>query len=235
MVKKDLCKTDKKVYAKGGQGLVFLTDEGCIIKSIPVENDSEKYWLKRLNKTVGGRYRELFSLPHLIKRCGKYNYYLFDKMDGDLNLLIPEISKTQQKNVLLQCLIAIYIMNHKLKINHNDLFYKRRIINVMYVELDEPYYIGHGVEAKKYLVKIIDFGHANSGALEFRNKDYKISDIDSEPLIFINFFFKTIFGSHIGLEDELAKHYTNDMDLIEYIKKDFNRLYKKCQEQDGQH
>ena len=228
MGNKDICKIKKEKNKKtkqGKQSLVFITEDGDIIKSIFHKKDYEKKWLKKLEKRSRGRIKHCLNLPITQKKCGDYNYYLFEQLDGDLDVLLKKVSKNVRKNLLLQCLVVIYTLNAKWRINHNDLFNWMGIKNVMYVKISEPYYLGYGVEAQKYLVKFIDFGQAGEGIPKFKNIKFKIDDIDSEPLIFINFFFKTIFGTNVDLRNELANVYTSDLDLIDYVKKNFDKLY----------
>ena len=226
---KDLCKIKKKQYIKGYQGLIFeVVDEDQVIKSIKVKKDTEGKWLKKLKK-ISGKYDFLFNLPLKSKRCGHYNYYLFDRLDGDLLDLVGQVSKQDRKNLLLQCLVALHIMGNKLKINHNDLYLREKIRNIMYIELEEPYKIGYDVTAKKWLIKIIDFGWANEGKPSFRSKQYALEETRSEILTFTYIYFTTIFGKDIDIKDMLISNYKNDRSFIEYIKKDFNKIYKKCE------
>ena len=44
------------------------------------------------------------------------NHYLMKKLDGDLIKLIFSDKKLDFKNILLQLLISVYILNHKMKI-----------------------------------------------------------------------------------------------------------------------
>jgi len=228
MRNKDICKIPKekdKKTKQGKQSLVFTTEDGDIIKSIFYKKDYEKEWLEKLKKRARGRIKYCFNLPIVQKRCREYNYYLFEKLDGDLDVLLKKVSKKVRKNLLLQCLVVIYTLNIKWGINHNDLFNEKGIKNVMYVKISEPFYLGYGVEAEKYIVKFIDFGQAGEGIPGFKNIKFKIDDIDSEPLIFIDFFFKTIFGTDVDLRNELVNIYTSDIDLIDYVKNNFNKLY----------
>ena len=88
---KDLCKIKKKQYIKGYQGLIFeVVDEDQVIKSIKVKKDTEDKWLKKLKK-ISGKYDFLFNFPLKSKRCGHYNYYLFDRLDGDLIDLVGQM------------------------------------------------------------------------------------------------------------------------------------------------
>ena len=193
---KDICKVNKRRYRKADSpALIFITHNENIIKSIPLPDDKEGKWLKMLKKGFSSPEKFLFNLPIVSKRCGNYNYYLFEKLDGDLDKLLKneKLTIAIKKNILLQSLVAIYAMNEKMDVYHNDLYYKNKIRNMMYIKIDEDFNIGMNVMAKKYLVKIIDFGWMSKGECEFRSKQYNfLEEGCSELIIFTYFYLLTI-------------------------------------------
>jgi len=231
---KDICRIDKRKYKKAGSpAILFITQKGDIIKSIPLSKDNEGKWLRKLKKDLPSPECFLFNLPNVSKRCGNYNYYLFEKLDGDLDKLLMDekLTISIMKNLLLQSLVAIYTMNETMVIYHNDLYFKNKIRNMMYVEIDEDFDVGMDVVAKKYLVKVIDFGRMNKGECEFRSKQYNfIEEGCSELTIFTYFYFMTLYPDleKDELKIDIKKRWNgNPVEYIDFIKKDFNQLCKK--------
>ena len=162
----NICDTQKNIYKKSGTNArIFITNDNKIIKSIPINNNKEYNIIKSIyNNIQNYSLKKLFVNIIEIKKCNKYNYYLLDKYDGDIDSsFIIKLSSYYQKNLLFQCLIAIIFMNHEIKIYHNDLYYRNNIRNVMYDKLKtdtEIEYKNIKIKCKKYLCKVIDFGWA---------------------------------------------------------------------------
>lgn len=234
---KDICKLDKKFYKKsGGRGTIFITPDEDIIKSVPVEEDQEKKWFKILRKKVRYPYIRMINLPVVSKKCDEYNYYLFEKLDGDLDQLIKSRhSLYVRKNILLQCIILIHYLNDKHQIYHNDLYWLRKIRNMMYIKIDKDFKLPYGVSAKKYLVKMIDFEWMSEGEYAWKSKKYdfipRMEGVrESEVPIFVYSYFLNMKPKldMSALQEELRMVWDGDFSkFIKYIKKDFNRLYKK--------
>jgi hypothetical protein len=176
---KDICKVSKILNKKQGlsHAKLYLTSDNKIIKSIPIKKDTESKWLKKVNSlgrnstdTKKNNINKLFNLYLDKKRCQKNNYYLFYRLNDDLkNLLIENITKEDKKNILKQCLLATYILNNKLNIYHNDLYYtfkkENKLGNFMYKKIKKEFKVeidGMKVDVKKYNIKIIDFGQSRS-------------------------------------------------------------------------
>ena len=231
---KDICKVNKRRYKKAASpALIFITYDGDIIKSIPCSKDNEGKWLKKLNKDISSPERFLFNLPVVSKKCGNYNYYLFEKSDGDLDELLINTKLTIpiKKNLLLQSLVAIYTMNEKMNFYHNDLYARKKIRNVMYLKIDQDLNVGMDVVAKKYLVKVIDFEWMSEGKCKLRSKEYNFMKQGCSELTIFTYIYLLTLHPDLDkkkLKRDILERWNGDpVEYINRIKKDFTQLYKK--------
>lgn len=128
------------------------------------------------------------------------NYYLMKKLDGNLINLLHSNEKIDLKNMLLQFLTGVYILNHKIKLYHNDLFYKGKIRNLMYVSNNDKniIYENNFIKFKigKYLVKMIDLGQSSKEpkfmTLRFKDKYFKELKLTSEVFLSMYYYFQSL-------------------------------------------
>lgn len=166
------------------------------------------------------KYEKLFVTIHSISQKDQCDYYVMDYIAyGDFTNMLPVLNSKWKFTLLMQSLASIYILNHKIKLFHNDLYYEGIIRNIMVDKVDKPYSIDLHINntqlvlnVKKFCVKMIDFGRCASKqgfrTTEYHSKHFSKIKYVSEPLIFTYFFFKT-FGfdefnmlNHYGLEIE---------------------------------
>jgi len=141
---------------------------------------------------------------HSLSQNNQYDYYIMDYIKyGDLKDMIPIINTKWKFTLLMQSLSSIFVLNHKIKLYHNDLYYIDVIRNVMIDKVDKP----HSVEVnlnntiitlnvKKFCARMIDFGRCSDKqafrTTEYHNKYFSSVKYVSEPLIFTYFYFKTM-------------------------------------------
>jgi hypothetical protein len=247
----DICKIKKRKdlgIKDGGQGKIFVTKKGEIIKTIKRHKDDEKYNLILLKKKLTKR-DSIFFNPHIhMKTCKDgSNYYLMKKLDGNLIDLTYSNEKMDLKNMLFQFLSGVYILNHKIKLYHNDLFHKGKIRNSMYIENDDKnlIYENNFIKFKigKHLVKIIDFGKSNKKpkfmTLIYKNKYFKELKLTSEVFLSMYYYFESLNLKNndsynqkleekvlnLGKKLEKKSNYNLkifDQMVIKYIKNNFN-------------
>lgn len=248
----DICKIKKRKdpgIEEGYQGKIFVTKRGEIIKTIKKNKDFEKYYLKLLKDRLKKK-DSIFFNPYIdMKTCHDgNNHYLMKRLDGDLIKLIFSGKKIDFKNILLQLLIGVYILNHKLKLYHNDLFNKGKIRNIMYIENNDKnlIYENNFIKFKigKYIVKIIDFGQSsktlNLRILKYKERYFKELKLTSEVLLTIHYYFQSIYFVNndnynekleemtlkLGKRLEKKSEYNLkifDQLVIKYIKNNFNK------------
>jgi hypothetical protein len=202
----NICNTTKKFYKKkGSPATIFITNDNKIIKAIPINKNREYNIIKSIyNKIQNYPLKKLFVNIIEIKKCKKFNYYLLEKYDDDIDSsFISSISSHYKKNLLFQCLLAIIFMNHELKVYHNDLYYKKGIRNIMYNNLKTNIHFEYKnikITCEKYLCKIIDFGWASQKpgfrTTEYHEKYFKQNKIISEVVLFSFFYLQTINKSN---------------------------------------
>lgn len=248
----DICKIKKRKDSgikEGKQGKIFVTKRGEIIKTIKKNKDFEKYYLKLLKDRLKKK-DSIFFNPYIdMKTCrDDNNHYLMKRLDEDLIKLIFSGKKLDFKNILLQLLIGVYILNHKLKLYHNDLFYKGKIKNIMYIENNDKnlIYENNFIKFKigKYIVKIIDFGQSSKTpklyTLRYKERYFKELKLTSEVLLTMYYYFQNIYFVNndnynekleeitlkLGKRLEKKSEYNLkifDQLVIKYIKNNFNK------------
>ena len=245
----DICKIKKIVFKKQGYsgGRIYLTVNKKIIKSMPIKKDLEEKWLDKIKDNIDHNISILFN-PYLEKKkCYKYTYYLFNKLDDDLIELLKskKLYKEDLKNIMMQCLLSIYILNNELNFFHNDFANKMR--NFMYIKNKNNKAIinvgGFKVKIGKYNVKLIDFNKSDT-IPKGETLKYYIEDLEiiSECFLLGLTFFSTIIDIHnieefkLYLVDEynnilnrLGKNYTIekfDKEIISFYMKNFDDIFK---------
>ena len=188
-------------------------------------------------------YQCLFPKVHIISQSGPYSYYIMsDIRNGDLADMLPLLNKRWVCTFLLQSLIGIYILNHKIKLFHNDLYYIDKIRNVMVHKSKKddamkPLNIKLGnsdlfVLSKQFCVKIIDFGRA-SHVQEFRTTEYHKKYFNhikyiSEPLLFCLFLFKTIGVDQYSMLNQISNDLHEKVETLrEFDEKLITFIYDK--------
>lgn len=188
-------------------------------------------------------YQCLFPKIHIISQSNPFSFYIMDDIrNGDLADLLPLLNKRWVCTFLLQSLIGIYILNHKIKLFHNDLYYIDKIRNVMSHKSKKDdavkslsVKLGNSdilVLSKQFCVKIIDFGRS-SQVQEFRTTEYHKKYFDhikyiSEPLLFTLFLFKTIGVDQYTMLNQIATDLMNKVDgLREFDEKLILIMYEK--------
>tara|TARA_R110002110_G_scaffold62474_1_gene174341 strand:+ start:89 stop:865 length:777 start_codon:yes stop_codon:yes gene_type:complete len=199
---KNICKIKKRlndVQGLSSTSRIYLTYNNKIIKTVLIKRDNESEWLDKVNTvTKRGNVDKLFN-PYLEKRiCKKFTYFLFNRLKDDLDILLLEnIKKEDKRNILMQCLLATYVLNNKLKIFHNDLYMRDKLRNFMYkknkrnfnVEID-----GMKVTVGKYNVKIIDFNTSKDHPAHFTTAYHPPElKIISECFLVGYYFFRNTF------------------------------------------
>ena len=165
-----------------------------------------------------------------------------DIRNGDLADMLPLLNKRWVCTFLLQSLIGIYILNHKIKLFHNDLYYIDKIRNVMVhkskkEDAMKPLNIKLGnsdlfVLSKQFCVKIIDFGRA-SHVQEFRTTEYHKKYFNhikyiSEPLLFCFFLFKTIGVDQYSMLNQIVNDLHEKVETLrEFDEKLITVIYEK--------
>lgn len=240
----DICKIKKKKDPKikqGFQGQIFVTEKGEIIKTIKKNKDKEYYYIKLVKEKITKK-DSIFFNPYIkMKQCKNgYNYYLMKKLDGDLNNLLTSNEKINYKNILLQLMAGIYIINHKLKIFHNDLFARGIIKNIMFLKNQEKNIVFEKDFIKfkigSYIVKIIDFGQTGEHIWEpskrYKEKYFRDITLYSEVFLTTYYFFSTIYKNkrgdyNIELEDKIIKVGLRLEKKSDYNLKLFDQLFIK--------
>lgn len=155
-------------------------------------------------------YADFFVCINVISQHEKFDYYVMDYIKyGDFNNMLPVLNTKWKYSLLMQSLISIFILNHKIKLFHNDLCYINQIRNIMIDNVDKSYSMEINLNGtnivlnvNKFAAKLIDFGRS-SDKPAFRTTQYhtqyfsKIKYI-SEPLIFTLFFFKTMNNDELN-------------------------------------
>lgn len=166
------------------------------------EIDPTKQVVKYLDDNQN--HNDFFVTINCICQNDKYDHYVMDYVKyGDFNNVLTFLSSKWKYSLLLQSLLGIFILNHKIKLFHNDLCYINQIRNIMVDHVPKPYTIDITLNntnivlhVKKLAAKVIDFGRS-ADKQTFRTTQYhtqyfqKIKYI-SEPLVFTLFFFKTL-------------------------------------------
>ena len=162
------------------------------------------------------------------------------KLDGDLNNLLESNEKMNYKNIVLQLMMGIYIINHKLKIFHNDLFVSGIIRNIMFLKNEEKNIVFEEDFIKfkigSYIIKIIDFGHTkkipNFRLTQYKNLYFQDLKLNSEVFLTTYYFFSTIYKNkrgdyNIELEDKIIKVGLRLEKKSDYNLKLFDELFIK--------
>lgn len=188
-------------------------------------------------------YQYLFPKIHIISQSGPFSYYIMsDIRNGDLADLLPILNKRWVCTFLLQSLIALYVLNHKIKLFHNDLYYVDKIRNVMVHKSKKDEAIkslsiklGNSdmfVLSKQFCIKIIDFGRSSHvqefRTTEYHNKYFEHIKYISEPLIYCFFLFKTVGVDQYSMLNQIAKDLNEKVEsLREFDERLITIIYEK--------
>lgn len=182
-------------------------------------------------------YSPLFVKINTIRQLGNNDYYLMDYIKvGDLNKLLPLLSTNWKYTLLIQSLLSIYILNHKIKLYHNDLFYMDVIRNMMVdttnqkttlnIEMADDEII---IDIDKFCIKMIDFGRC-SNRPEFRTIEYHNKYFPNMKYISELFLFTFVYLKSIGKENKINFDDIQKCDKIVSIKEfDDNFLLLMCE------
>ena len=124
---------------------------------------SEYNFYKKYNKKiVKYKFNKNIQIPIKYNICKKFNIYLFNKIDCDLNnKFLKNINLNLFYNILQQVIIIIYFINHILGIFHNDISNVNNLRNLMINKINKQYYLkldNYKVKVNNYQVVFIDFG-----------------------------------------------------------------------------
>lgn len=220
----------KTINIKRGVGEGMIDNE--IKPSIQFVNLIQKY----------NKYSVLFPHIYAILQMGVISYYIMEDIRiGDLIDMLPLLNKDHINDFLLQSLVGIYVFNHRLKMFHNDIYYRDTIRNVMVhknsklspnniiqIKLNKSIIT---IPIKEYCIKIIDFGRS-SKIPEFRTTEYHQKYFPqlkyiSEVLLFAYFFFKTMNEDISHLINDIIKSIENCDSLKEFDEKFIINIIKK--------
>jgi len=188
------------------------------------------------------KYSILFSNLHAILQTGYISYYIMDDIkNGDLSDMLPLFNQEWIDHFLLQSLIGIYILNHKIKLFHNDIYYKDVIRNVMVhknnkmqSDIDIKVTLDNNnicVPIKEYCIKIIDLGRSckrpEFRTTEYHQKYFPTLKYISEPLLFTYFFFKTMNDDKFDIINKIINNIESSKTLKEFDEKFILEIIKK--------
>lgn len=132
---------EKKYYTKeGGGGTIYILEnenKKLILKIFEnnkrLEFEKEKYGFFLIKEKNEDKFVNDFIIDYLaiIKYEEQYIFFM-KKLDYLINdSFLESITVTEQKNILSQILISIYILNNNYSIYFNDLFQDVRLKNIM--------------------------------------------------------------------------------------------------------
>ena len=202
------------------------------------ELDPTKQVVEFLNNNKN--YGDFFVNINTIVQYGNYDCYVMDHIKyGDFSNMLPILNTKWRFSLLMQSLVSIFILNHKIKLFHNDLCYINQIRNIMIDHVDKSYSIDVNINGnkitlniKKFSAKMIDFGRS-SDKQAFRTTQYhtqyfpKIKYV-SEPLVFTLFFFKTIGVDELNNLVQMAiEQSRGSSSLLDFDAKFITKIYNK--------
>ncbi|QKF93529.1 protein kinase [Fadolivirus algeromassiliense] len=183
----------------------------CFVKTIDRSRESNPK--KELDPTLkvinylkhNTHYNPLFVKINVIKQIDNNDYYLMEYIKfGDLNTLLPILNRRWKYSLLIQSLMSIYILNHKIKLFHNDLYYMDVIRNIMVDQINETNTIkleilDHdiAIDISKFCIKMIDFGRCSSKQ-EFRTTEYHKKYFPDMKHVSELFLFTFIYLKSLG-------------------------------------
>jgi len=186
------------------------------------------------------KYILLFVNIHIICQKEHNDYYIMDHIKyGDFTNMLPILNSRWKFTLLMQSLSSIFILNHKIKLFHNDLYYDGVIRNVMVDHVEKPYSFDLNINnviialnIKKFCVKMIDFGRCSNKqafrTLEYHNKHFFNIKYISEPLIFTYFFFKTFGFDEFDMINRIGLDLGNESKtLLEFDSKFILKMYNR--------
>lgn len=237
-IKENICNIKKIDYVKSWSktNKIYMTNingELFILKSKIRDTDIEHNIIKKINEYSNKSYTVFFEKVRKIEKCGRFNLYLINYIYYDeLVHLIGFYNKSVRKNILLQCLFGIYILNHKFGYYHNDLYHGKNVRNIMLDRLDKPEIIkvdNMELSLGKYIIKIIDleFCHKEPKfrTTEYHNKYFKDIKYISEILLFTYFYYTTLgkdkhdklLNKAKKIEEQSSSRIEFDRHLINYV------------------
>jgi hypothetical protein len=207
----DICKGLHYVnYNKGGDihSQIVVTNLGkrisqlLAIKTIRQEHDKELdvvlSWLDKPFSAINLLFVQIYSIVN----CRGINHYFMQFSNGgDLLMWGKYLNKGLSHHLLLQCLFALYCLNHQCGIFHNDVYFKGNIRNFMIHHTTESTYVKIEGLPKLELnsgirVRLIDFGWSSTQP-GLRTKQYMPlvfpdAPFFSEVALFAYYFYNSI-------------------------------------------
>lgn len=179
------------IFKLTGTGLIKIKNKEYIIKKeyfkdqysilkfiynlVDLDVNEYKFYKKYQEKIIKSGFNKNIQLPIQYRMCKKAYFYLFKKIDFDLNKnFLEKINKCDFFNIVSQIIFVTYYLNHKLNIFHNDLFLINNLRNIMINKNKTPYFLkidNYKIKVQKYCVIFIDFGLYNK-RFRFKNKDF---------------------------------------------------------------
>jgi len=182
----------------------------CFVKTI--DRTKESSIEKELQPTLrvvrflnnNKQYQPLFVKINAVVQLNNNDHYLMDVIRlGDLKVVLPLLKKKWKYSLLIQALFGLYILNHKIKMYHNDLFFSDVVRNMMVDSVDGKTSVKLAIDnveltlkVEKFCVKVIDFGRCSSKPAfrvsEYHKKYFPDMKYVSEMFLFTFMYFKTI-------------------------------------------
>lgn len=186
------------------------------------------------------KFAPLFVNIYSISQNEHYDYYIMDYIKyGDFSNVLPILNTKWKFSLLMQSLLSIYILNHKIKLFHNDLYYNGVVRNIMVDHVETPYSINQSlnnviitINVRKFCTKMIDFGRCSNKqafrTTEYHNKHFSQIKYISEPLLFTYFFFKTFGFEEFNMLNQMGSEISkNSSTLIDFDSKFLIKIYNK--------
>lgn len=181
-----------------------------------------------------------FVTIHSLSQNSQYDYYIMDYIKhGDFKDIVPILNTKWKFTLLMQSLVSIFILNHKIKLFHNDLYYIDVIRNIMIDKVDKPHMVEINLNntiitlnVKKFCARMIDFGRCSDKqafrTTEYHNKYFSSIKYISEPLIFTYFYFKTMNVDELDTLTKMAALVVkSSKNQIEFDSKFILTIYNK--------
>lgn len=190
----DICNLDKKYFSKGKEAVIYDTEingKNYIIKSIKKKESNILDILNKINKNIPESYKKFFSKILLIVNCDKYQLRVMPKYENLFGFkFLKNLNNVQKKMFLKNILLALFYLNHKAHLFHNDLFFGSKLKNIMY-----------NSHKDEYIPIIIDYGCMDNKiykrTIEVQNKVFPSlseKNIYSEILIITYFYLFMVYN-----------------------------------------
>ena len=217
-------------------------DDSRPIYYITNTNDNKTYILKKLkNKEIQNilylknyiKDNIFFVQIYVIFNNKEDNFIIMEKLNIDFDYLLYSFSKKYLNLFLVQCLVSIYLLNHKFKLYHNDLYFDFRIRNIMLyqnnsTDLKNYNFYNMKISLKHFYIKIIDFEWADKTpgfrTTEYYKKYFSHIPFISEVMIFIHFYYLTINKNYLYKLNKIIKNIINENKNINLKKFDYKLI-----------